>query len=107
MLGSVALQGAQIISISELDEERLEDRPVPVARRRAELPLEMAPEVVLDAIVVQQRVVDVDEEDDRHRGHDAAAIAAPARAEATVRSHNDSRAGPRSISSVTRHRQLP
>jgi hypothetical protein len=107
VLDSITLQSTEIVTIAELDEERLEDRPVPVARRRAEFTLEMALEVVLDAIVVQQRVVHVDEEDDRCHGHDAAGTAAAARAEVTVRFRNDSRAGPPSISSLTRQRQFP
>src|SRR3989442_10738067 len=64
VLDPVALQCAEIIAIPELGKQRLEDRPVPVATRGAELTLEMALEVVLDAIVVQQRVVHVHQEDD-------------------------------------------
>src|SRR6266566_3861424 len=107
VLGPVALQRAEIIPIAELDEQRFEDRPVPITRRGAELTLEMALEVVLNAIVVQQRVVHVDQEDDRSRGHDATAIDAPARDEARVKSRSDWKAGADSISSVQRQRQLP
>src|SRR5262245_17604392 len=107
VLGPIALQGAQIVSISELDEERFEDRPVAIARRGAELALQMALEVVLHAIVVQQRVVDVDEEDDPRGAHAVAAIADSARAETLVRSRKDSSADPDGWSAVTRQRQLP
>src|SRR5215813_11389709 len=67
----------------------------------------MALEVVLDAIVVQQRVVDVDEEDDPRGAHAVAAIAGSPRAETLVRSRNDSSADPDNWSAVTRQRQLP
>src|SRR5262245_1675911 len=67
----------------------------------------MALEVVLDTIVVQQRVVDVDEEDDRSGAHAVATVAASVRAEARVRSRNDSSADPDSWSAVTRQRQFP
>src|SRR5438128_1628187 len=107
VLGPVALQRAEIVAIPELDEQRLEDRPVPVTRRGAELTLEMALEVVLNAIVVQQRVVDVDQENDGSRGHDATAIDASARDQAWVKSRSDWNAGADSISSVQRQRQLP
>src|SRR5437879_8097943 len=67
----------------------------------------MSPEVVLNTIVVQQRVVHVDQEDDGSGAHDAAAIAAPVRAEARVKSRNDWKADVASLSSVKRQRQLP
>jgi hypothetical protein len=75
----------------------------------------MALEVVLNAIVVQERVVHVDQEDDGSRGHDAAAMEvsvrgvsiSPDRAEAWVKSRNDEKADAGSISSVKRQRQLP
>src|SRR5215471_1911638 len=67
----------------------------------------MALEVVLDAIVVQQRVVDVDEENDPRGAHAVAAIAGSPRAETLVRSRNDSSADPDSWSAVTRQRQFP
>src|SRR5207245_10631527 len=105
--GPVALECAEIIAIPELDEQRLEEPPVPLTTRGAELTLEMALEVGLNAIVVQQRVVHIDQEDDRSRGHDATAIDAPARDEARVKSRSDWKAGADSISSVQRQRQLP
>src|SRR5262249_25346859 len=107
VLGPVALERAEIVAISELDEERFEDRPVAVTRSGAELALEVALEVVLNAIVVQQRVVHVDEEDDGSGGQGAAAIAASVRAVARVRSFNDRKAAADSNSSATRQRQLP
>src|SRR4029453_7970235 len=67
----------------------------------------MALEVGLDLIVVQERVVDVDQEDNRSWSHDAASVDAPARAEARVRFLNESKPGAESISSGQRQRQLP
>src|SRR4029077_11917248 len=60
VLDAVALQGAEIIAVAQLIEELFENRPVPVAAGRPELTLKVALEVILNAIVVQQRVVDVD-----------------------------------------------
>src|SRR5262249_31069674 len=105
--GPIALQGPEVVAISELDEERFEDRPVPITRRGAELALEMALEVVLNAIVVQERVVHVHEEDDGDGAHAVGAIAGSVRAEPRVRSRNESSADPDSCSAVTRQRQLP
>ena len=53
----------------------------------------MALEVVLDAVVVEQRVVDVDQEDDGGGGQDAAAMEAlDASRGAWVRARNDGKA---------------
>jgi hypothetical protein len=68
------LHGTEIVAISQLDEERFEDGPVPVTRCDAELALQMALEIILNAIVVQQRVVHVNEEDEGDGGHEAFAI---------------------------------
>ena len=60
MLDPVALQGAEIIAVSQITEELLENRPIPVAAGRPELTFEVALEIILNAVVVEQRVVDVD-----------------------------------------------
>lgn len=57
--GSVTLKCAEIISIAQLGEELLENRPVPVSARCPEFTLEVALQVILDPVVVQQRVVDI------------------------------------------------
>src|SRR5437762_14216847 len=75
----------------------------------------MALEVGLNAVVVQQRVVHVDQEDEGSRRHDAATIEASGRdistsadrAEACVTSRSDSQADVDSMASVERQRQLP
>src|SRR5262249_19874827 len=87
-------------------EPRLQDRPVAVPGRDAELTLEMALEIVLDAIVVQQRVVHVDEEDDGS-GHEPAPTLASTRPEARVSSCSDCSAAGASVAAVTRQRQFP
>src|SRR4030095_7306633 len=116
VLAPVVLQRPEIVAIAELHEQRLEDRPVPVAGYGTEFPLEMALEVVLHPIVVEERVVHVDEEGEgRRRRHDAAAIEAPGRgmsattdrAEARVSSSSDEKADAESISAVQRQRQFP
>src|SRR6516162_1943760 len=63
MFDPIALQGSEVIPVAQLTEQLLEDRPVTVAGRRAELALEMAPEIGLDAVIIQQRVVDIDKKD--------------------------------------------
>src|SRR5690242_5821662 len=58
------LQCAQIIAVAQIGEELFENRPVSVSRSCPEFTLEMALEVILDAVVVQQRIVDIDEKND-------------------------------------------
>ena len=48
-----------------LREQILLDAPIALARREAKGALEMVLQVLLDLVVVEQRVVDVDQEDDR------------------------------------------
>ena len=67
VLDAVALEGAEIVAIAQLREQILQDPPIAIARGDAIGPLEMVLQVLLDAVVVEQRVVDVDEEDDRMR----------------------------------------
>ena len=59
----VTFERAEIVGIAEFRPQRLEDRPVAVAGVRAEGRCEMRAEVVLDPVIVQQRVVDVEQED--------------------------------------------
>ena len=65
MLDPIALQGAEVVAVAQISEELLEDRPVAVPAGRPELTFEMASEIGLDAVIVQQRVVDIDQEDNR------------------------------------------
>src|SRR5262249_22951000 len=70
VLDAVALQRPEVVAVAQLDEQLLEDGPVAVAAVRAELRGEVALDVGLDAVGVQQGVVDVHEEDDVvRRGH--------------------------------------
>src|SRR5689334_13913039 len=68
-LDAITLQGAKIVGVAELGAELLEDGPVVVPASRAEALLEMPAEVGLNRIVVDERVVDVEEEDGFGRGH--------------------------------------
>ena len=61
MLDPVALQGAEIIAIAQLGEQLLENRPVSLAARNSELTIEMTLDVILDAVVVEQGIVHIDE----------------------------------------------
>jgi hypothetical protein len=60
VLDPVALQGAEIIAVPQVSEELFENRPVPVAAGRPELTFKVALEVILNAVVVEQRIVHVD-----------------------------------------------
>lgn len=53
----------QIIRISELTGERLEDGPVPIAGSCAVGLFQMLTQIDLDPIIVEERVVDVKQED--------------------------------------------
>ena len=68
MLDAVTLQGAQVIGVAEFLSQLLEDRPVALLRIGADLARQMAPQVVGYAVVVEQRVVDVEQEHDRAWG---------------------------------------
>jgi hypothetical protein len=52
--------GPEVIAVSQLGEELLEDCPVPVATGDSELMPGVLLEVVSDAVVVEQRVIHVD-----------------------------------------------
>src|SRR5262245_31501082 len=67
MFDSVALQRAEVVAIAQLGEQLLEDRPVPLATGNSELTIEVAFDVVLDAVVVEQCIVHIDEKNDRVR----------------------------------------
>ena len=63
MLDSITLQSPEVIPVAQLAKQLLEDCPVTVPTGRPELAFEMTPEIGLDAVVVQQRIVHIDEED--------------------------------------------
>src|SRR5207244_2050177 len=69
-----ALQGTQIIRVPELGAKLLENRPVALLAGMAERRLEVVSQIALDGIVVEQRVIDIEQEYDvgtrvRHVGH--------------------------------------
>jgi len=63
---SVALQRAQIVGIPELLTQLLEELPVPATGLLPHIGVEMPTQVVCNAVVVEQRVVDIEEHDDVH-----------------------------------------
>jgi hypothetical protein len=65
VLDAIPLEGPEVVPVAQFGHQRLADRPVPVPARRPELPLQVPPEVVLNPVVVQQRVVHVHQEHDR------------------------------------------
>ena len=64
------LHGPEVVPVPELDEPPFLDRPVRARELVAVLRDEVGQQVVAEAVVVEERVVDVDEEDRRmERGH--------------------------------------
>jgi hypothetical protein len=61
-LDAIALEGSEVIGITEFGAELLEDLPVAVGGAGADFGLEMALEIGGDAIIIDERVVDVEEE---------------------------------------------
>ena len=61
VLDPEALESAEVIAVTQLCEQLFEDRPVSVARSGAELTFKVSLQVILDMVVVEQRVVDVDQ----------------------------------------------
>jgi hypothetical protein len=64
VLGPVALESAEIVAITQLREQILQDPPIPVAGGDSEGALEVILKVLLDRVIVEQCVVDIDEEDE-------------------------------------------
>src|SRR5437763_12143182 len=65
----IALQGTEVIPVAQIGHQLFENCPIAVAARRSELAFEMALEIGLDVIVVEQSVVDIDEEHGLVRGY--------------------------------------
>ena len=64
MLDPVALQSAEIIAVAQFGEQLLEDCPVPLAAGNSEFAIEVALDIVLNPVVIQQGIVHVDEKND-------------------------------------------
>lgn len=64
VLDAIALQRTEIVSIPKLCEQILENGPVPITTSGSVLVLEMGFDIGLDVIVVEKRIVDIDQEDD-------------------------------------------
>src|SRR5438094_10509142 len=65
VLYAIALERAEVVGVAELGAERLADRPVSLLPLRPDLARQVALQVGGDAVVVDERVVDVEQEDDR------------------------------------------
>jgi len=61
VLDAVALECPKVVGVAELGTERFENRPVPFLTIRSDLVGEVALEIGRDAVVVEQRVVDVEQ----------------------------------------------
>jgi hypothetical protein len=60
---TVPLQCTEIVSIPQFDKQVVENCPVPVATGGTVLALEVGLDVSLDVVVVEKRIVDVDQKD--------------------------------------------
>jgi hypothetical protein len=78
---AVVLQRAEVIGIAELGAQLLEDRPIALLPLMPDLAFEMALEVGANTVVVEQRVVDIEQEN-----HALLHSAVLARAESQTRS---------------------
>src|SRR3989442_13569273 len=67
MLHPIALQGTEIVRVAQLGSQLLEDGPVPLLPLASHLALEVSLEIGRDGIVVEQRVVDIEQEGNRIR----------------------------------------
>ena len=67
MLGTKALQSSEIVTVTEFREQVLQDPPIAIAGVASVGVVEMVLQILLDAIVVEQRVIDVEQEDNRMR----------------------------------------
>src|SRR6185312_10211644 len=88
----------EIVRVPELRAQRLEDGPVAIAPSTPELPLEVPAQVTLHGVVVEQRIIDVEQEYDR-RGlrHD---YALGVGSSCAARYHDASRRVPRRLRSI-------
>src|SRR5262245_8677606 len=96
VLDPIALQRAEIITVAQFAKQLLEDGPIPLAASNSELTIEVAFDVVLNAVVVEQRIVHVDQKNNWARGHDATSaislvsgLRSAVRFELLVRSRSD------------------
>src|SRR5215475_9893311 len=64
MFHAIALEGPEIVAIPELHEQVLQDSPITLAGGEAKGTLKMILQVLLNLIVIEQRIIRVDEDDD-------------------------------------------
>jgi hypothetical protein len=65
---TIALESAKIIRIAQLSADLLKEVPVMLLALRANLLLQMALEIGGDMVIIEQRIVDVKEENDFGHG---------------------------------------
>src|SRR5262249_5631210 len=62
LLRSIALQRSEVVGVAELAAQLLEDLPIAITARLTELALQMVAQIILHAIVVEQSVVHIQQE---------------------------------------------
>src|SRR5271170_7528885 len=65
MLGAKALQGSQIVAVAQYREQILQDPPIAIAGLTSVGAFEVVLQILLHAVVIEQRVIDVYQEDNR------------------------------------------
>src|SRR5947209_4240814 len=77
VLHPAALQCAKVIGIAKFAAQLLKDLPIPLLQLMPDLLLQVAAEIICDPIIVQQRVVHVEEKDEiiRHGSDCTGALA--------------------------------
>src|SRR6476646_7392758 len=65
MLGAKALQGSQIVAVAKFGKEILQELPIAIAGVAPVGAFKVILQILLYAIIVEQRVVNIDQEDDR------------------------------------------
>jgi hypothetical protein len=65
---TVAFKGSDVVAKAKFDEQLIQNLPIALASGEAEDVFEVVFEVLLDQVVIEQRVVDIDEEHDQMIG---------------------------------------
>ena len=71
----VTLQRADVVAITQLGKEVHDDRPIPVPASGAELAFDIGLQILLQIVVVEERIVDIHQEDDGGTARHAASRA--------------------------------
>ena len=74
MFGPIPLQSAEVIRIAQFGPQLLENPPIFLRSLRADFAGEVALQICCHSVVIQQRVVYVEQEDDASRGESSPSV---------------------------------